>query len=74
MDKSLQDLIQISNDLGADPKIVQGGGGNTSTKTGDGRMYVKASGTALKDMQEGQGYRCVDVDACRAILERKSVV
>ena len=69
MEKSLQDLIEMSQDLGSDPKLVQGGGGNTSAKTNDGRMYVKASGTALKEMEEGSGYRCVDVGACRSILD-----
>ena len=37
-----------------------GGGGNTSVKTEDGRyMYIKASGTALKDMaKSGAGGGC----------------
>lgn len=73
MEDSLQDVIRISNEVGSDPKLVQGGGGNTSTKTDDGRMFVKASGTALKDMQEGQGYRCVEVEACLAILDDPEV-
>lgn len=51
MDKVLADLIKISNTTGKDPALVLGGGGNTSVKTADGKyMYIKASGTALKDM------------------------
>ena len=53
MDEALRDLITISRAVGGDPSLVQGGGGNTSVKTAGGRfMYVKASGTALKDMDE----------------------
>ena len=45
-------MIRISNTVGRIPPS-QGGGGNTSVKTADGRhMYIKASGTALKDMNE----------------------
>ena len=46
MDKALAELIKISNATGKDPTLVQGGGGNTSAKTDDGKfMYIKASGT-----------------------------
>jgi rhamnose utilization protein RhaD (predicted bifunctional aldolase and dehydrogenase) len=46
MNKALIDLIKISNSTGRDPALVQGGGGNTSVKTDDGKyMYIKASGT-----------------------------
>ena len=57
-DKALTDLIRISNLVGKDPALVQGGGGNTSVKTADGKyMFIKASGTALKDMNATQGWR-----------------
>ena len=69
MDKDLKDLIHVSNEVGKDPDLIQGGGGNTSVKTGEGRMYVKASGTALKDMCEGAGYRLVDLKQCLAIVD-----
>jgi len=46
MDKILSQLIRISNTVGRDSSLVQGGGGNTSVKTRDGKyMYVKTSGT-----------------------------
>ena len=74
MNADLADMLKISHDVGRDPRLVQGGGGNTSVKTGGGaRMYVKASGTALGDMQEGRGYRLVDVAQCVGILEDEQV-
>ncbi|MDP6439523.1 MAG: SDR family oxidoreductase [Candidatus Brocadiia bacterium] len=64
----MADLIRVSNEVGRDRNLVQGGGGNTSVKTAEGTMYVKASGTALAEMSEGHGYRLVDVEQCLAIL------
>jgi NAD(P)-dependent dehydrogenase (short-subunit alcohol dehydrogenase family)/rhamnose utilization protein RhaD (predicted bifunctional aldolase and dehydrogenase) len=70
VDDDLQDMLKISTSAGSDSRLVQGGGGNTSVKTDGGRrMYVKASGTSLGEMQEGQGYRLVDVEKCIAIVE-----
>lgn len=70
MTDDLSDMLLISNAVGGDPRLVQGGGGNTSVKTDDGRlMYVKASGTGLRDMREGVGYRLVEVAGCIAIIE-----
>jgi rhamnose utilization protein RhaD (predicted bifunctional aldolase and dehydrogenase) len=43
-----QDLIELSARLGADPMLVQGGGGNTSIKQ-NGQMWVKGSGTWLAE-------------------------
>ncbi len=74
MDKALADLIKISNATGKDPALVQGGGGNTSVKTDDGKfMYIKASGTALKDMNAKKGWRRLRIDSVLAILKDKSL-
>ncbi len=74
MDKALVDLIKISNVTGKDPALVQGGGGNTSVKTADGKyMYIKASGTALKDMNQKQGWRRLRLDSVLSIVEDKSL-
>jgi len=74
MEKSLAELIRISNETGGDPTLVQGGGGNTSVKTADGKyMYIKASGTALKDMNQKQGWRRMRLDPVLAILKDKSL-
>jgi len=74
MDKALAELIKISNVTGKDPTLVQGGGGNTSVKTADGKyMYIKASGTALKDMNAKQGWRRMRLEPVLAILKDKSL-
>jgi NAD(P)-dependent dehydrogenase (short-subunit alcohol dehydrogenase family)/rhamnose utilization protein RhaD (predicted bifunctional aldolase and dehydrogenase) len=74
MDKALADLIKISNITGKDSTLVQGGGGNTSVKTADGNyMYIKASGTALKDMNQKQGWRRLRLDPVLSIIEDKSL-
>ena len=74
MDKALAELIKISRGTGGDPTLVQGGGGNTSVKTADGKyMYIKASGTALKDMTEKQGWRRLRVGSALSIVRDKSI-
>ena len=74
MDKALADLIRISNVTGKDPALVLGGGGNTSVKTEDGRyMYIKASGTALKDMNADRGWRRLLIEPVLAIIQDKSL-
>ncbi len=74
VDPALADLIRMSNTVGKDPALVQGGGGNTSVKTADGRyMYIKASGTALKDMNETRGWRRVHLDSVLAIIKDHSI-
>ena len=74
MDKALEELIRISNETGADPTLVQGGGGNTSVKTADGKyMYIKASGTALKDMNAKEGWRRLRLDLARSVVKDKSL-
>ncbi len=74
MDKALADLIKMSNATGKDSTLVQGGGGNTSVKTTDGKyMYIKASGTALKDMNGKHGWRRMRLDSVLAIIKDKSI-
>ncbi len=45
-----EDLKALSAQVGSDPLLVQGAGGNTSIKQ-DEVMWIKASGTWLKDAQ-----------------------
>ena len=60
----LGELIAISRAVGDDPDLVQGGGGNTSVKSRDGKtMFVKASGTALAEMERSRGWAEVDLGA-----------
>ncbi len=74
MDRALTDLIRISNTVGKDSTLVQGGGGNTSVKTADGKyMYIKASGTALKDMNAKRGWRRMRLEPVLSIIKDKSI-
>ncbi len=74
MNRALSELIRISRVVGKDTSLAQGGGGNTSVKTEDGRyMYIKASGTALKDMNEQEGWRRLRLDSVLSIIKDKSI-
>ncbi len=74
MDKALADLIKISNATGKDSSLVQGGGGNTSVKTDNGKyMYIKASGTALKDMNAQKGWRRLRLEPVLSIMHDKAL-
>ena len=73
-DGALRHLVRISKAVGKDTSLVQGGGGNTSVKSADGRyMFIKASGTALKDMDERHGWRRLRLDSVLAILDDRSL-
>lgn len=62
---ALDDLIDLSCALGADPSLVQGGGGNLSKKI-DGTLWVKASGFWLSEARDRDIYVPVDLAAIRA--------
>ena len=75
MDKALKQLIDISRTVGADPALVSGASGNTSVKTDDGRfIYIKASGTPLKDMTSRKGYRKLHLDNAIDIIADTSLL
>lgn len=74
MDESLLQLVRISRTVGKDASLIQGGGGNTSVKTEDGEhMYIKASGTSLKDMSEQGGWRRLRLDSVVSIMKDESI-
>ncbi len=74
INKALTDLIKISNIAGKDSALIQGGGGNTSVKTADGKyMYIKASGTELKDMDKRAGWCKLRLAPVIAIIKNKSI-
>ena len=74
MDKSLSQLVRISKIVGSNSLLTQGGGGNTSVKTDDGKfMYIKASGTALKDMSTKKGWRRLKLESVISIIKDKSI-
>jgi rhamnose utilization protein RhaD (predicted bifunctional aldolase and dehydrogenase) len=72
VNKDLAKLIKISNAAGKDPTLTQAAGGNTSVKTGDGKyMFIKASGTALKDMSPHRGWRKLRLDKLHGVIKDK---
>ena len=74
MDRALSELIEISNAVGKDRSLVQGVGGNTSVKSDDGKYtYIKASGTALKDMTLNKGWRRLRTEEVKGIFLDKAL-
>jgi rhamnose utilization protein RhaD (predicted bifunctional aldolase and dehydrogenase) len=57
-------LLKLSARVGADPLLVQASGGNTSIKD-DGVLWVKASGTWLKDALAKDIFVPVDIEPVR---------
>ncbi|MBN1436353.1 MAG: class II aldolase [Sedimentisphaerales bacterium] len=75
MQQELKDIIAISRTLGADTNLTQGGGGNTSVKTDDGEfMYLKASGSALKNMSSRKGWRRLRIAPILATLKNSTAI
>lgn len=75
MDRDLAELIKISKAAGQDSRLVLGCFGNTSVKTDDGKyMYIKASGTTMKDMNEQSGWRRLKLQSVLAILNDPAIL
>lgn len=66
MTPAFTELVAASRRYGSDTNYVIAGGGNTSYKQ-DGRMWVKASGTALGVIDEA-GFVEMDLDALRRLV------
>jgi len=66
---SLDQLRTLSGRVGADPSLVQAAGGNTSVKHG-GVMWIKASGTWLRDAASRDIFVPIDHVALRDALAR----
>jgi len=74
MDPSLAGLIRLSNIVGRNKLLVQGGGGNASVKTADCKyMYIKASGTALNDMNARSGWRRMKIASVLGIINDETL-
>lgn len=69
MEQSLSELISISHAFGSDIRLVWKGGGNISVKTDDGSMFIKASGTELGQMTRRCGWRKVNIEKVRRLLD-----
>jgi rhamnose utilization protein RhaD (predicted bifunctional aldolase and dehydrogenase) len=64
----LDDLRQLSAKIGANPLLVQAAGGNTSLKQ-DGVMWIKASGTWLRDAAQQDIFVPLDYAKLRKALQ-----
>jgi rhamnose utilization protein RhaD (predicted bifunctional aldolase and dehydrogenase) len=62
-------LRHLSAEIGSNPHLVQGAGGNTSIKSG-GVMWIKASGTWLKDAKKNDIFVPLDLAGLGSALER----
>jgi len=60
--KEIKELVRMSNEIGKFKDLVQAGGGNTSVKTPDGKMTVKASGLTFSEMTTQTGFVILDYD------------
>ena len=56
----LEAFSRMSKEAGVRADYVQGGGGNTSVKTDDGMMAIKASGFRLSDVTPDNAYALID--------------
>ena len=57
----LDALAAVSAVLGADPELVQGGGGNSSLKAG-GKLWIKASGAWLARAETEEIFLALELD------------
>ena len=70
MQKTIKDLIDISQYSGSRADYTQGGGGNTSVKNFDnGTMLIKASGYRLVDISENTAFVAVDKNKIKDYYE-----
>lgn len=68
MDPELAEFLGVSAAIGADFRQVQGPGGNTSLKRGNGRVLVTASGVELARAMTPNAFTEVDLPLVRAAL------
>lgn len=71
----IKNLIKLSKYAGMREDIIQAGGGNTSVKIDNEKMFIKSSGYQLSEMEENVGYSKVNykkiVDYFKSHLEIK---
>ena len=64
----LSALREISVEAGADPLMVQAGGGNTSVKVDPSLMWIKASGMRLREADASDAFVAVRRNDVLALL------
>ena len=67
---ALEQLIELSANVGGNPLLVQAAGGNTSLKQ-NGTMWIKASGTWLRDAKTVNIFVPLDHKALMNALDRR---
>jgi len=67
----LDQLVHLSHLMGQDTRLVQPGGGNTSTKVGD-TLLVKGSGTDLRTVTR-EGFTRLSISRLAALREAESM-
>lgn len=66
----IKELVKISNEIGKFKDLVQAGGGNTSIKTNDGKMLIKASGFSFSEMTPEKGFVTLDLNKIEKFFEK----
>ncbi len=69
MEKNLNQLIKLSQKYGQNPEYIIAGGGNSSYKNNE-KMWVKASGTSMGNIEE-DGFVCLDRAKMQIISSKK---
>lgn len=72
MKTSIDELIELSRQIGAREDFVQGGGGNISIKVNNDIMLIKSSGYFLKDLTTEKGYTAVKYPQIRSFFNNKN--
>ena len=60
----------MSNEIGRFKDLVQAGGGNTSVKTKDGKIIIKASGFTFSGMNETSGFSILNQNKISDFFEK----
>ncbi len=69
MENNLNQLIELSQKYGQNPEYIIAGGGNSSYKNEE-KMWVKASGTSMGNIEE-DGFVCLDREKMQVISTKK---
>lgn len=72
--KALLELIDMSRYAGERFDLVQAGGGNTSVKYDEDKMFIKASGFLLSEVSQTKGYCAVQTSKVVSILGEPDVI
>jgi rhamnose utilization protein RhaD (predicted bifunctional aldolase and dehydrogenase) len=66
--QELLDLVKISRYAGQRLDLVQAGGGNSSVKTSEGVMFIKASGVLLSEVNCQKGFSELNLNKLKGVF------